>query len=107
MAHYGDYRVKCFDRYDEKNNYYAWHGLVAKGEGMRMKLEKRDGKYHVVLPKGPDNYPDRELLIKAYHWAGGQYERKMNYHIYFPDEICDYIEWLVSDTDKPYEPKKS
>ena len=105
MAVYGNYRVKCFDHYDEKAQYYAWHGLVAKGEGTRFKLvedKDRIGKYKIMLPKGPDNYPDRELTIKAYHFAGGAYETKFNYNVHFNPEIIDYVKWLVSDTTEPY-----
>jgi len=108
IAVYSGWRTKCFDHYDDKNKYYAWHGLVAKGEGIYMKLEKDErfpDRYKVVLPKGKDNYPDRDLLIKAYHWAGGAYEKKMNYDVYFKGEVLDYIKWLISDTDKPYEKK--
>jgi len=105
MAHYGDYRVKCFDHPNIENNYCAFHGLVAKGEGLRFRLEKDGEKYKVVLPKGPDNYPDHDMVIKAYHFAGGEFEKKYNYHIHFKPDIVDYVEWLISDTGKPYENK--
>lgn len=101
LYHYGDYKVKCFDDYDAKNNYYAWHGLVAKGEGPKMQI--KDGK--VVLPIGKDKYPDRELTIKAYHWAGGGNEPKMNYRIAFNEELISYIDWILSDSKEEYEQK--
>lgn len=87
LAHYGDYKVRCFDHYDYKNKYYAWHGLVAKGEGSKMIL---DGDT-VILPKGKDNYPDHDLVIKAYHWAGGDGEVKWNLHNHFNEELAKHI----------------
>lgn len=97
VAHFGNYRVKNFDAYDYKGGYFAWHGLKAKGEGVRMKLV--NGK--VILPKDND-YPARDTLIKAYHWAGGNKESKMNFYTHFKDDMQNYIEWLVSDTTEPY-----
>lgn len=102
MCVYGGWRTKCFDSYDVKANYYAWHGLVSKGEGTRFILKENKGKYDVVLPIGPDRYPDHDLLIKAYHFAGGAYETKFNYNIHFKPEVIDYVDWLISDSTKPY-----
>lgn len=103
LAHYGSitgrYNVRCLDRYDPVRKIGTWNGLVAKGEGMRMKLT-REG---VVLPRGEDGYPDRDTLIKLYHFAGGNSEVKMNYRTHFPEEIIEYIDWLVSDSKDPYE----
>lgn len=98
IAHYGNFRVKCFDLYDTKNDYYAWHGLKAKGEGVRMYL--KDGK--VILPKNEDNYPPHDTIIKAYHFAGGSKEQKMNFNTHFKDDMIDYINWLIDDTNEPY-----
>lgn len=103
MAHYGDYRVKCFDNYDVKNNYYAWHGLVAKGETVNSKLVKEDGKYKVIIPKGADNYPDHDITLKILHFAGGAYEKKYNYDLHFQGEVLHYVEWLVSDSKEDYD----
>lgn len=104
LTHFGTYKVKCFDHYDKIYDYGAWHGLLAKGEGMRMKLV--DGK--VILPRGEDDdqgYPDRDVEIKVYHFAGGGYDSK-NHRIYFPEELINHIDWLISDERKK-EPEKS
>jgi len=92
IAHFFGYKVKCFDDYDAKNNYSAWHGLKAKGEGLKFILKDKQ----VILPKGPDNYPERDVLIKAYHWAGGPFEKKHNYHLDFKHDMVDHINWLIS-----------
>ena len=91
LYHYGDYKTKCFDDYDNVYGYYAFHGLVAKGEGMRMVVRKDK----VILPRGEDGYPDRDIVVKAYHWAGGAGEVKMNYRISFSEEVIDYIDTLL------------
>ena len=70
----------------------SWWGLIAKGEGMRM--EKVTGG--VKLSKGVDNYPDRDVDVKLYHFAGGGHEPK-NHRILFNEEIISYIDWLQSD----------
>lgn len=102
LTHYCGYRTRCFDHYDDKGKYYAWHGLVAKGEGMRMKMQFSKGKWNVVLPPDKNNYPDRQLLIKAYHWAGGGFEKRWNYRVHFSDEVIHYIDWLLSDSKDEY-----
>lgn len=95
ICHFGDYEVKCFDRYDQINNVSAWWGLVAKGETMKMvKYDKG-----VFLPRGQDGYPDRDTDIKVFHYAGGGNEIK-NYRIIFNEEIISYIDWLQGEDEK-------
>jgi hypothetical protein len=97
MCHYGEYKVRCFDEYDPEENYSAWHGLMWKGEGPKMKLI--DGK--IILPKSPDDYPNRDVEIKMTHYAGGNVP-KMQYRILFNDDIVRYMDWLVSDSKEPF-----
>jgi len=92
LCYFGDFKVKCFDRYDVLHDISSWWGLIAKGEGMRM--EKVTGG--VKLSKGVDNYPDRDVDVKLYHFAGGGHEPK-NHRILFNEEIISYIDWLQSD----------
>jgi lipopolysaccharide biosynthesis glycosyltransferase len=92
LAHFGGYNVKCFDNYDKKNNYYAWHGLVSKGEWQYA--EMRDGE--MVIPKGKDGYPDTDTVVKVLHWAGGKDEPKLNYRLYFTEECITYLNKITS-----------
>lgn len=96
LGHYGDYKVRCFDDYDPVYGYSAWHGLRAKGEGMKMKVH--DGK--VILPKSEDGYPDRDKEIKLYHWGGGNTPNKLNYRTVFSDEVVEFIDGLVKEDGK-------
>lgn len=89
LCHYGNYKVKCFD--EPRDDYRAWHGLIAKGEGRRMVV--RDGK--VILPRGEDHYPEADTEIKAYHWAGGFNEQKMNYRMHFSEEVINFIDDIL------------
>lgn len=92
MCHFGTWKVRHFDQYDPVYDYTAWHGLAAKGEGLKMKLV--DGK--VMLPKAEDGYPNRDVEIKVYHFAGGGNESK-NYRLCFDEELIKHIDWLVSN----------
>jgi hypothetical protein len=52
----------------------------------------------VVLPKGKDGYPNRDVVVKMYHFAGGSNEPK-NFRLHFNEDIIKHIEYLVGDTD--------
>ena len=93
MCHYGDYKVRCFDMPDKIYNYFAWHGLVFKGEENKAIL--RNGK--VIVPRGQDNYPDHDMEVKAWHSAGGGMEKKLNYRVFFNEELIKHIDYLISD----------
>jgi len=95
ICHFGEYSVQCYDHYDENKKYYAWHGLVAKGEGMRMKVVGKGDNRRVVLSPDKDNYPDKQTTIKAYHWAGGGDAKKMNFRVHFSTPVIEYIEELI------------
>ena len=94
LAYYGDYKVKCFDEYDPITKTSAWFGLKNKGEWHKAVM--RAGK--LILPRAEDGYPERDKEIKIAHWAGGGDALKLNYHTYFSQECCLYLDWLVSDT---------
>lgn len=98
LAYYGDYKVKCFDEVDPKTKYSAWHGLKSKGEWHKCVM--RDDK--LILPRAEDGYPERDKEIKIIHWAAGTHETKMNYKIFFNQECCIYLDWLVSDSKLNY-----
>lgn len=96
LCHYGDYKVRCFDRYDPFHDIQTWNGLIVKGEENKAIL--KSGK--VVLPRGADNYPDREVVIKAWHTAGGGNEIKLPYHQRFNEDVIEYIDYLVGDANE-------
>ena len=93
LVHYGRYNVICLDFPDPSYKYSAWHGLIAKGEYLKMVM--RDGK--LILPKGKENYPEADKEIKVLHSAGGGSEKKIgdNYRILFKEEVIKYIEKLI------------
>ena len=53
----------------------------------------------VILPVGEDNYPDKGLKIKVWHYAGGGYDSKSP-RIWFNEEMIRHVEWLTSDNGK-------
>lgn len=93
LVHYGDYEVTCLDFPDPIYDYSAWHGLISKGEYLKMKL--RDGK--LILPKAKDNYPEKDKEIKVLHSAGGGYEKKIGdaYRTLFNEDVIKYIDSLI------------
>lgn len=91
MVYYGNYKVRFLDKWDPIHKTQAWNGLIAKGEGVRMVVKNGE----LWLPKGPDNYPDHDVRIAAYHWAAGNLEPKMNYRLHFPEPVISWIEEML------------
>ena len=93
LVHYGDYDVTCLDFPDPTYKYNAWHGLISKGEYLKMKI--KDGK--LILPQAKDNYPEIDKEIKVLHSAGGGYENRIgdSYRTLFNEEVIKYIDNLI------------
>lgn len=94
LTHYGRFKTVCFDDYDPSYNYSCWHGLRSKGEWLKIVLNE---KKELVLPRGQDDYPERDKIIRVLHWAGGKDERKMHYRTLFQEPVIERLDWLVSD----------
>lgn len=92
LCHYNDYKVKCFDHTDKVNNVYNWNGLVSKGEWHSAVMKGED----MVVPRGNDNYPDHDMVLKVIHWAGGNMGEKMEYRKYFSEECIRRLDYLVT-----------
>lgn len=95
ICHYGEYQVTCFDEYDATIDYAAWHGLICKGEGMKMVM--RDGE--LILPAQLDGYPKGEKKIKILHNAGGQNEKPIQeaYRTQFNEDVITYLTKLMEN----------
>lgn len=91
MVHYGIWNVLPLDRPTNENN--AWHGLLSKGEWLKMEL--KDDK--LILPKAKDMYPECDKEIKVMHWAGGNMPNKLNYRTTCTEEVIKYLDSLVKD----------
>lgn len=91
LCHFGQYKVRCLDYYDNARGESNFWGLVSKGEWHKAILKDKQ----VILPRGTDNYPDRDTVLKVIHWAGGGFEKRMNYKAYFQPEVSDYIDTLI------------
>lgn len=61
LAYYFDWRFKNLDAEE------TWNGLISKGEMGRY--EVKEGK--LVVPPAPDKFPDKEMVVKLIHFAGG------------------------------------
>jgi len=96
LAHFGNYNVRCFDLADGPANYYAWHGLIVKGEMMRIELRGND----LVVPQGEGDtpFPPADMKIKLIHFAGGQGAQKFNYKIMVKENVAKKIDALIAPT---------
>jgi len=90
MVHYGTWKVIPLD---SPMTAHAWHGLLSKGEWLKMKLV--DDK--LILPKADDMYPEEDKEIKVMHWAGGGNEPKLNYRILCTEEVIKHLDKLVKE----------
>lgn len=93
LCHFGNYKVKCFDDVDKFYNYHAWHGLRSKGEWLRVKLE--DDK--LMLYPNNEGYPEEPKELKVLHWAGGDLPNKLNYRLFFTEDIIKRLDYLTSE----------
>jgi hypothetical protein len=81
VCFYGNYMVKRLDDGD------SWYGLRSKSEWSKCIMENG----LITLKKGKDFYPEKDKIIRALHWAGGNQDIKMNYRAFFSEEVSDYI----------------
>lgn len=93
LTHYGEFNVLPLDDYNPILNYSAWHGLRSKGEWNKIIL--KDDK--LILPKAENQYPEMDKEIKVIHWAGGNDTGKMNYRVYFNEDVIKRLDYLVND----------
>lgn len=85
MFHYGDLKCKIFDFSDK------WHGLVHKGQWNKFVMRGDE----MILPK-TEGVCDEDKIIKIIHWAGGNV-RKMNYKVYFNEDVCKRLDYLTGE----------
>ena len=84
----GPYKVRFLDDED------SFFGLASKGYWPNVILRGEE----LVLPPTTDElgtYPDREKIIRAIHWAGGNQAGKMNYRLHFQPNVCKRLDELV------------
>lgn len=95
LCYYGNYNVRCFDHPNSPELGY-WYGLISKGEWNRAIL-KNDA---IIVPKGEGDtpFPDRDMELKVLHFAGGAGATKMNYKIFFSDDVSERLDRLVANS---------
>jgi hypothetical protein len=84
----GPYKVRFLD--DDK----YFHGLASKGYWPEIELQDKE----LVLKPTKDGdvvYPDKERVIKAIHFAGGNQPNKMNYKAYFRPDVSKRLDELI------------
>lgn len=93
LAYYGMYNVRCFDHGDGPAKYFAWHGLVSKGEWIKAKVVNNE----IIVPKGEGNtpFPPKDVVLKVIHWAGGKDGKKMTYRTAFKEDVIKRLDELV------------
>jgi hypothetical protein len=97
MCYYGNWNVRCFDNTDGVAKYYAWHGLIAKGELGRAKIEGDN----IIIPQGLGDtpFPPTNITLKVIHAAGGNQPDKLNFKTRVSEEVSDKLDYLVSNNE--------
>lgn len=93
LVYYGNYSILFLDNFDPIFNYSAWHGLLSKSEWNKIKLVGDE----LVLPQAGDGYPEMDKKIKVIHWAGGEEAQKMNYRLYFQEDVIKRLDYLTHE----------
>lgn len=94
LCYFGNYNVRSFDIGDGVKNYYAWHGMIAKGELSRAILKGKD----IVIPKGEGDtpFPPTDEVVKVVHLGGGHGAIKDNWGLYFSPEVMERINEIIA-----------
>lgn len=97
LCHFGNYNIRNLDAGDGVAKYYAWHGLISKGEWPRAVL-MRD---KIIVPKGfgPTPFPPENFELKVLHFGEGNKANKTNYRTYFNEEIIKRLDYLVAPSN--------
>lgn len=96
LTHFGNYNVRNFDAGDAPANYYAFHGLIGKGEWSRAVLQGDK----IIVPRGDGDtpFPPKDAEIKVAHLGGGAGAPKDNWGAYFSSEVMIRINELTKPT---------
>jgi hypothetical protein len=54
----------------------------------------------LVLPKSENKYPDADTEIKVLHWAGGNLPNKLNYRLFFNEDVIERLDYLTRNEKK-------
>lgn len=89
MCYFGNWNVRCFDQGDGVAKYYAWHGLIGKGEWNRAEIQGED----IVIPRGFGDtpFPPEDMKIKIVHAGGGAGAPKDNWGLFFNEQVMERI----------------
>ena len=95
MLYYGNWNVRCFDHGDGPANMHAWWGLISKGEWSHAILRNDE----IIIPKdeGTPPFPNKDIVLKVIHFAGGAGAIKMNYKTKFSEEVVKRLDYLVGE----------
>lgn len=85
MVFYMDFKVAFLDGGNK------WHGLISKQYGPLMKVV--DNK--LILPKNEEWPANEDKEICVIHFAGGRMPDKMNFKLYFKEEVVKWLEKLT------------
>ena len=94
LCYYGNYNVRCLDHGDGVAKTNAWWGLISKGEWGRTQVDK-DGSIFVTRGLGDTPFPPQDMPLKVIHFGGGNTPNKMNYKLFFPEEVAKRLDELV------------
>lgn len=91
MVYHGNWNVRIFDHGDGPAKMAAFWGLF--GKSYWSKAIMRDGK--VIIPKVDAGIPKVDTELKVIHWGGGNIGNKLNYRVFFNEEVSDFIDTVI------------
>lgn len=91
MCYFGNWNVRCFDHGDGVAKYFAWHGLLGKGEWHRAEVKGEK----IIVPKGEGDqpFPPEDVQVVIAHMGGGN--EKGNWGTFFPPKVMERIGELI------------
>ncbi len=94
LCYYGNYNVRCFDHGDGIAKYFAYHGLIAKGEWIKAKMVGEK----IIIPKGEGDtpFPPNNMELKVIHFGGGK-DKNTNFRTMFQEDVIKRLNYLISE----------
>lgn len=90
--YHGNWNCRILDHGDPIGGNLSWWGIFGKAHWHKTFL--KDNKIYV--PKSPDNFPKIDTELKLAHMGGGS-GKKDNWGAYFPQEVMERVNYLISD----------
>jgi len=91
LVYHGNWNVRIFDHGDGPAKMAAFWGLFGKTYWPKAVLKDKK----VIIPKNDTGIPKVDTELKVIHWGGGNIGNKLNYRVFFNEEVSDFIDTVI------------